>query len=177
MKTVSAPAQIVGTIGYEGATLDDFVATLTANRIGILVDIRDRAQSRRKGFSKSALSSAVQAHGIGYVHLRALGDPKPGREAARAGNWNLFLSIYNVVLESPAAIAALKEAAHLSEANSICLMCFEKDYKDCHRNIVADIVAKALDKKPVHLKVKPRVGFQEQQGRVLHSRQGAAASI
>jgi hypothetical protein len=38
--------------------------------------------SRKPGFSKSALQANLEAHGIAYVHLKGLGDPKPGREAA-----------------------------------------------------------------------------------------------
>jgi hypothetical protein len=47
-----------------------------------LIDVRDVPLSRKPGFSKSALQANLEAHGIAYVHLKGLGDPKPGREAA-----------------------------------------------------------------------------------------------
>ena len=40
------------TIGYEGVSLDDFLATLENTAIDVLLDIREFPVSRRKGFSK-----------------------------------------------------------------------------------------------------------------------------
>ena len=74
---------MLATIGYEKCTPEDFVATLQVRRIDVLIDIRERAQSRRPGFSKTGLSKAITEAGIEYIHLRELGDPKAGREAAR----------------------------------------------------------------------------------------------
>jgi hypothetical protein len=69
-------------IGYEGSVLEDFVATLRSAGVETLIDVRDVPLSRKPGFSKSALQANLEAHGIAYVHLKGLGDPKPGREAA-----------------------------------------------------------------------------------------------
>ena len=57
------------TIGYEKALLGDVVATLTANRVAILLDVRDRPISRRPGFSKRQLAAAIEEAGMRYVHL------------------------------------------------------------------------------------------------------------
>jgi len=65
---------LINTIGYEGARPDDFVETLRAADVTMVIDIRDRAQSRRPGFSKSALEQSLAEAGIGYVHYRELGD-------------------------------------------------------------------------------------------------------
>jgi len=43
------------TIGYEGTTLADFLATLKAAGVQSLLDIRELPNSRRKGFSKNAV--------------------------------------------------------------------------------------------------------------------------
>ena len=42
------------TIGYEGMIIEAFIASLCAQRIAHLVDVREVALSRKKGFSKSA---------------------------------------------------------------------------------------------------------------------------
>ena len=47
------------TIGYEGASLEDFLANLNIAGVDQLVDIRDFPGSRRKGFSKNALREAL----------------------------------------------------------------------------------------------------------------------
>lgn len=60
----------VFTIGYEGRTINDFLADLRANDIKLLADVREAPTSRKRGFSKSALASALQDAGIDYLHLR-----------------------------------------------------------------------------------------------------------
>src|SRR5690606_27524254 len=94
---------MIFTIGYEGAQLPDFLATLENADVKLLVDVREVSVSRRKGFAKTALSQAVAGVGMEYVHLRGLGAPKPGREAARQGTYKLFKTIYeNHLCTAPA---------------------------------------------------------------------------
>lgn len=73
----------VMTIGYEGAVLDDFLRTLKHAQVTLLLDVREIALSRRKGFSKTALSEALAAAGIDYRHERMLGSPKEVRHQLR----------------------------------------------------------------------------------------------
>lgn len=124
------------TIGYEKAKLEDFIGTLQHAGVDVLVDVRDRAQSRRKGFSKTALSEALKDHGIDYLHLRALGDPKEGREAARSGQWEKFRKIYGNVVSQPPATEALSTVKELLNDRKVCLMCYERNHAECHRAIV-----------------------------------------
>lgn len=145
---------MLNTIGYEGADLEDFVQTLILAEIDILIDIRDRAQSRRKGFSKTALSERLAKDGIEYVHHRALGDPKEGREAARAGNWSKFKKVFEAVLKTDAAQSAISTITNLSKSQNICLLCYERDEKTCHRKIVSEIIDKKLKRKTRHLGVR-----------------------
>ncbi len=166
---------MLSTIGYESAQLSHFIGTLQTAGVEILVDVRDRAQSRRKGFSKTALSDALKAVGIDYLHLRELGDPKAGREAARAGEWKKFRKIYDEVVASMAAQDALDEIELIAEKQHACLLCYERDPSTCHRSIVADIVAGRIGLKPQHLGVREIEPVFEQSGRVLYSRQSAAA--
>ena len=71
------------TIGYEAASLADFIDTLRLANVDRLLDIRELPTSRRKGFSKSALSAALADAGIGYAHERALGSPRELRHRLR----------------------------------------------------------------------------------------------
>lgn len=125
------------TIGYEGARIEDFVRTLLDAGVTTLLDVREVPISRKKGFSKSTLKDAVEAHGIRYLHLRGLGDPKPGRLAARAGNYDLFQRIFTQHMQTPEAQTELHIARTLALENIVCLMCFERDHCGCHRSIVA----------------------------------------
>ena len=129
------------TIGYEGADLADFVATLQAAGVPRVVDVRALAISRRKGFAKRALSSALMEAGIEYVHLKGLGNPKPGREAAWAGEDARFRSIFISHMATDVAQADLALAASLVAGGNSCLLCFERDHTVCHRAIVADALS------------------------------------
>jgi uncharacterized protein (DUF488 family) len=131
----------IATVGYEGATIDDFVAALQCASIDLLIDVRDLPLSRKKGFSKKQLAKALAASGIDYIHLRGLGDPKAGREAARAGNYGLFKTIFGRHMKSEAAVRDVNIAAELVKIRHACLMCFECDHAQCHRSIVADRLA------------------------------------
>ena len=84
------------TIGYENATVPDFVAALTQAGVKRVIDVRAVPNSRRPGFSKTPLRNALAEAGIDYVHLRALGTPADGRAAARAGRHEELERIYQV---------------------------------------------------------------------------------
>lgn len=131
----------LATIGYEGATLADFVATLVRASVQRVIDVREIAQSRRPGFSKNALRAALADAGIDYEHIRQLGDPKHGREAARAGKMDLFKAIFDAHLELAASQDALSFASSLAAEKKSALVCFERDPKHCHRTIVAERIA------------------------------------
>ena len=75
------------TIGYEGSEVDRFLATLVTANVSHVIDIRDVPASRKRGFSKSALALALGNQGIGYTHLKALGDPKPGTRSDASGRF------------------------------------------------------------------------------------------
>ncbi|MEH2481925.1 uncharacterized protein (DUF488 family) [Nitrobacteraceae bacterium AZCC 2146] len=127
----------VYTIGYEGTDIDRFVATLKAVGVHLLADVRALPLSRKKGFSKNGLRERIEREGMGYIHLGALGDPKDGREAARAGRYDQFRAIYNKHLAQAEPQATLKELTALVKKQATCLMCFEREPAECHRLIVA----------------------------------------
>ncbi|WP_417490984.1 DUF488 family protein [Maricaulis sp.] len=145
---------MIATIGYEAASLEAFINTLKLADIDMIVDVRDRAQSRRKGFSKTALSEALANSGIGYKHFRVLGDPKEGREAARSGDWAKFRAIYAEVINSAEAQQALEEVVELANDAAICLLCYERDPATCHRRIISNILDERLGSRTQHLGVR-----------------------
>src|SRR4051794_37749713 len=102
------------TIGYEGTTVPDFIATLKCAGVERVIDVRALPLSRRPGFSKSPLKAALEQAGIEYLHLKALGTPPDGRAAARAGRHSDLKRIYAGQLELPEAIAQSAEMLHLA---------------------------------------------------------------
>ncbi len=129
------------TIGYEAATVADFLAAL--NRAGVerVIDVRALPLSRRPGFSKSPLKAALAEAGIDYVHLRALGTPAAGREAARKGRTAELERIYAGQLELPEAMAQGAQMLELAAEKPSALLCFERQPAGCHRSLLLRWVA------------------------------------
>lgn len=125
------------TIGYEGSGIGQFLDTLVACGVKQVLDIRDVPISRKPGFSKSSLMAALDARDIGYCHLKALGDPKSGREAMRRGDYSAFVEIFTDHLATDAAQDALRNAIERASTHISVLLCFERSPKECHRTIVA----------------------------------------
>jgi uncharacterized protein (DUF488 family) len=130
----------LATIGYERATLDEVIAKLKAAKVEIVIDVRAVAASRRAGFSKTRLAASLDEQGVAYVHLRDLGTPAEGRQAARAGRVAEMHAIYNAWMEEPRAQLALGEALEIAKTRRAALLCFEADAGGCHRRIVAEML-------------------------------------
>ena len=134
------PEPTLSTIGYEGATLDAVLGTLQAAGVELLVDVRAVAASRRPGFSKRQLAAGLESVGIGYLHLRSLGTPAEGRQAARAGRHDELRRVYEAHLATAGAREGLAELEALvaEGRRRVCLLCFERDAGGCHRSMVAE---------------------------------------
>lgn len=125
------------TIGYGGRGKDDFLSLLRANEVKTVVDVRlrpDRASMgiwvKAKTADKGIESWLVNA-GIGYHSLIELG--------------NVFLEFpdwrmrYQELLDSAGAL--LTERLQ-SIPGPICLLCAEKCFEECHRQQLAEYLAK-----------------------------------
>ncbi len=134
----------LATIGYESATQSDVIARLKAAGVEVLIDVRAVASSRRAGFSKTLLAASLNEAGIGYVHLRQLGTPKPGREAARKGRVGEMHAIFHDHMAEPAARLELAKAAQFAKTKKTALLCYEADHAVCHRAILADMICEEL---------------------------------
>jgi len=129
------------TIGYEQAKSASVIDELKRARVGLVVDTRAVAASRRPGFSKRQLAAGLDEAGIGYLHLQKLGTPKEGRDAARGGNLKKLFDIYEKHLATPDARAQLDElTAIVKSGGPVCLLCYERDKDCCHRTRIAEIV-------------------------------------
>lgn len=160
------------TIGYEGASLADFLDTLTDTKIDRVIDIRDVPASRRPGFSKTSLREALAECGIEYTHLKPLGDPKGGREAMRRGDVKAFQEIFGAHIQAESALEALSTAVDLAKEESIVLLCFERDPKHCHRTIVASLMCELASFETKHIGVKKRRGATVGRERGAHATVG-----
>ena len=137
------------TIGYEGATVAEFIHALKSAGVERVIDIRAIANSRRPGFSKNLLRASLEEAGIEYVHLRALGTPAEGRAAARSGRNEDLRRIYASQLELPEAIAESAKMLELAKEKPSVLLCLEREPGGCHRSLLLKAVAP--DAEVIHL--------------------------
>ena len=137
------------TIGYEGATVPEFLAALQSAGVERVIDVRALPLSRRPGFSKSPLRTALQEAGIDYVHLKALGTPVEGRAAARAGHHEDLKRIYEGQLELPEAMVQSAQMLELAREKPSALLCMEREPAHCHRTLLLHAVAS--DAEVIHL--------------------------
>ena len=89
-----------------------------------------------------AVLDELQAAGVKLlVHLRRLGTPKEGREAALSGQYDTLHKIYSAHLKTPQAREQMDElAALVKSAGPVCLLCYERDHAHCHRQWIAEII-------------------------------------
>ncbi len=133
------------TIGYEATTMADFLAALTRAGVRQVIDVRALPLSRRPGFSKSSLAASLAESGIGYVHLKALGTPKRGRDAAKKGDVATLRAVYDDQLELPEAQAAAVRMLELAAETPSALLCYERDPCHCHRTLLLEAVGQGAE--------------------------------
>ena len=127
------------TIGYEGSDITSFLDNVERHGIKLLVDVREKPLSHKKGFSKTSLKAALNARGIEYLHIAKLGSPKEIRdELHRTWDYSEFFQQYRlyVVNELDVIMGLLSRVENVPS----CLMCFEHDPQSCHRSIVAELI-------------------------------------
>lgn len=136
----------VFTIGYEATTMGEFLAALTGAGVERLIDVRAVPLSRRPGFSKNILAASLKEAGIEYVHLKALGTPKEGRDAAKKGDRATLERVYDIQLGLPEAQAQAAQMRALAEEKPSALLCFERDPSHCHRTLLLDAEGEGLER-------------------------------
>jgi uncharacterized protein (DUF488 family) len=136
-----ARSRTLFTIGYEQTPPNSVLDALEQAGVKLLVDVRAVAASRRPGFSKKQLAAGLDERGISYLHLRALGTPKEGREAVRSGQFGVMEKIYARHLKAPEAREELDQLSSLvKKAGPVCILCYERDHLHCHRRLIAEII-------------------------------------
>src|SRR3954468_24087254 len=128
------------TIGYEGRALDELIAMLASNKIDRVIDIRELPLSRRRGFSKTPLGTALREHGIEYMHMRQAGNPY--RRLKDAIPREELLEKYEVHIRNADDVVA--DVTEAVRGHRAALLCYEADVATCHRSLLAPRVAKQL---------------------------------
>ena len=136
---------VVFTFGYQGRSIGNYVDHLRRHRVGVVADVRELPWSRKPGFSKTRMSAALAEGGIGYQHFRSAGNPAENRKTAAspADCLHRFREILETDGKRLDPLVELIESAD-RDGNAVCLTCYELDAHDCHRSIVAEMLARRL---------------------------------
>lgn len=139
-------------LGYQLRSIDAFIDLLTDAGVGVVVDVRETPWSRKRGFSKKALTEALSEAGILYEHVRYAGNPKELRRTAESHEDCLF-SYAGYLTERPEVVDNLTALIddHLMEGRSSCLICYERHPNDCHRSILLERIKQIKEVEVVHL--------------------------
>jgi uncharacterized protein (DUF488 family) len=130
------------TVGHSNRTLSEFADILRAAEIRALVDVRRFPASRRHPhFNLPPLREHLASIGIVYHHFPELGGYRSSLDAPSASSndgWpSGFLRSYADYALTEAFQAALRRLRQ-SIQSATALMCAEKSWRDCHRQIITD---------------------------------------
>jgi uncharacterized protein (DUF488 family) len=131
------------TLGYEGITIDRYIAKLIFNNVSLLADVRQNPYSHKHGFSQKQLENYIQKAGIKYVHLPQLGVPSNLRRNLNVPkDYESLFEYYatHILQEQDQAISAIFN--WVLEGQRVALTCFEAEHSMCHRHKITDLMAK-----------------------------------
>jgi uncharacterized protein (DUF488 family) len=138
------------TLGYEGLSVEAFVALLKSAKIKSVCDARELPLSRKRGFSKTKLAATLRRADIEYTHARALGCPSAIRRRYKSDrDWGTYSRAFRQHLRKKTA--AVAELARSARTKRSCVICFEADFSRCHRSIVASAAARKANQRVIHL--------------------------
>lgn len=121
-------------IGYEGRSIRGFLNVLRRNGVRRLLDVRQLPLSRRQGFSKNTLKSALQDAGITYEHVKIAGNPyRHNRSKTTA-----CLRSYKKYLDNRPNI--VMNMAEKMVVGRIAVLCYERKHSHCHRSVLLEAV-------------------------------------
>lgn len=128
------------TIGHSTRLAREFVDIILSHGVTCIVDVRTVPRSRHNPqFNRDILPLTLEASGIGYVWLQALGGlRRPHPDSLNTGWRNLSFRGYADYMQTSEFEAGLNELLALPQVDTAALMCAEAVPWRCHRSLIAD---------------------------------------
>ena len=133
----------VWTIGHSTRPLDQYLQVLTAHGIEAVADVRRFPGSRRlPHFQTDALAAALDAHGVAYLWLPALGGRRRSDASATGDSaWrHPAFRAYAEHLATDEFAEGLAELLAVAHGLRTAVMCAEVLWWRCHRRLIADVL-------------------------------------
>lgn len=125
---------VVASVGYQQRNVDDFIDTMRRLEIEKVIDIRELPLSRRKGFSKTALTERLAKAGIVYRHVREAGNPYRKREVSTKQCLRLYMGHLG---RNPDVIESV---ANELRGKRVAILCYEREHNACHRSVLIQLL-------------------------------------
>lgn len=135
----------VYTIGYERRDGEDLIAALHDAGVDTLVDVRERAFSRKPDFRKNALAAICEEGAIEYVGMPSLGSTKDQRNQLHdSGDFSRFRRKFKRYAEKELD-ASIDELAKIAKRRTVALLCYERCHDECHRSILTEFLVDRIN--------------------------------
>lgn len=131
---------VVLTVGHSTRPLEEFIALLQAHAVTSLIDVRTVPRSRHNPqFNSDSLLVALEAAGIGYVHIAGLGGFRRTLPGSVNMGWrNVSFRGFADYMQTEEFAKNLAELIERARQERIALMCAEAVPWRCHRSLIAD---------------------------------------
>ncbi len=133
------------TVGHSNRSAEEFISLLEASKIELLVDIRAYPVSERNPhFNRENLEKSLSGEGIEYLWMgKELGGFRkksdgPGEISPNKAWKSEGFRRYADYMMSEAFKKAIEKLIELASEKRAALMCAEKHYWKCHRQLVSD---------------------------------------
>lgn len=136
------------TIGHSNRAADEFVRLLQAHQVTAVADVRAKPFSRRNPhFSKKNLELRLASAGISYQHFPSLGGHRtPLEDSVNTGWRHEAFRGYADHMRTREFVQGIDALLEFSEKYFVAVMCAESQWKDCHRQLIADaLVVRAVE--------------------------------
>jgi uncharacterized protein (DUF488 family) len=141
----------VFTVGHSDLTLERFLLILEKSSVRLVADVRSNpASTRFPWFERNALASELEGRGLFYRWFRSLGGRRPRipgeeRHTALAEEG---LRRYAAGMNTAAFHRACEELLGLAASTVAAVLCAERDFRRCHRWLLADKLVLMGDRLP-----------------------------
>lgn len=131
---------IILTVGHSTKTMEEFIQLLKFQGVTKLVDVRAIPRSRTNPpFNSETLPSALDARGIGYLHMAGLGGLRHSRSDTLNRGWlNTTFMGFADYMRTPEFEENIDSLIELARTDSPAMMCAEAAPWHCHRSLIAD---------------------------------------
>lgn len=137
------------TIGFTKKTAKQFFELLKKNHIELLLDIRLNNKSQLAGFTKgddlqyflSELCHCEYRHCLEFAPTKEILDAYKKKQIS----WNEYESQYATLMNKRAK--HLNFSDRFSDYTNICLLCSEPTPEQCHRRLIAEMIANTAPQK------------------------------